>query len=139
MEVVVDGVIYQLQVHGGISRLYSGILARMCDLDDSLYITLLTEGKLKQSLPEHGRIIHRVIPRVHRYLRPKRVWKPIIPAVRRFVRRLWIGRGEGQIWHSTYFTMPIRWGGAQVVTVYDMIYEFFPNLYNSDGDERFRE
>ena len=139
MEVIVDGIIYQSQSHGGISRLFSEILPRMCDLDDSLCITLLTEGKPRQSLPEHGRIIHRVIPRFHRYLRPRRVWKPIIPAVRRFVRRLWIGRGEGQIWHSTYYTLPERWDGLQVVTVVDMIYERFADLFNGPGNDQFRE
>ena len=41
-----DGIVYQWQFHGGISRLYSEILPRMCDLDDSLRIILLTEGTL---------------------------------------------------------------------------------------------
>ena len=139
MEIVVDGVIYQLQACGGISRLYSEILPRMCDLDDLLHITLLTEGKPRQSLPEHPRIIHQVIPPVKRYLLPRRVWKPVIPLVRRFVRRLWIGRGEGQIWHSTYYTLPEPWDGLQVVTVVDMIHERFVDMLNRPKDERFRE
>lgn len=62
LEVIVDDVIYQIQSHGGISRLFSEILPRMCDLDDSLRITLLTEGNLRQPLPEHGRIIRQVFP-----------------------------------------------------------------------------
>ena len=141
MEVVVDGIIYQSESHGGISRIYSEILPRMCDLDDSLRITLLTDSdrKLRQSLPEHPRIIHRAILPVKRYLRPGRVWKPIVPWVRRFVRRLYIGRGRGQLWHSTYYTLPERWDGLQVVTVVDMIHERFADLFNRPGHDRFKE
>ena len=138
-EVVVDGIIYQLQSRGGISRLYSEILPRMCDLDDSLRITLLTEGKLKQALPEHSRITHRAIPLVEHYLRPGRLWKSVIPQVKRFVRRLWIGRTRDKIWHSTYYTMPERWDGPSIVTVVDMIYERFADLFNKAWDERFRD
>jgi glycosyltransferase involved in cell wall biosynthesis len=145
LEVVVDGIIYQLQAHGGISRIFSEILPRMCGMDDSLHITLLSEGELKQSLPEHGRITHQTIPPVlrylgpvFRYLRPRRVWKPVIPLARRFVRRLWIGRGGGKIWHSTYFTMPERWNGASVVTVVDMVYERFPDLFVGPEEDQFK-
>jgi len=111
----------------------------MCDMDDSLRITLLTEGEPRQSLPEHGRVLHRVIPPTRRYLRPGRVWKPIIPLVRRFVRRLWIGRGEGQIWHSTYYTLLEPWDGWQVVTVVDMIHERFADLFDRPKADQFRE
>jgi len=139
LKVIVDGIIYQAQSHGGVSRIYSEILPRMCAMDNSLGITLLTDGKLKQSLPEHRRIIHRVIPTVECYLRPGRVWKPIIPPVKRFVRRLWLGRGEGKIWHSTYYTLPERWDGLQIVTVVDMIHECFAHLFSGPGNDQFRE
>jgi len=139
LEVVVDGTIYQIQSHGGISRLFSEILPRMCAMDDSLHITLLTDGKHRQSLPEHKRIIHRAILRAKRYLRPRRVWRPIIPSARRFVRGLCIGRGKGQIWHSTYYTLPEPWDGLQVVTVVDMIHERFPDQINGPVNDQFRE
>ncbi len=139
LTVTVDGVIYQRQSRGGISRLYSEILPRMCAMDESLHIILLTRGRLRQSLPEHPRIAHRAIFPVRRYLRPGRVWKPVIPPIRRLIRRMWIGRGEGQIWHSTYFTMPPSgWEGMQVVTVYDMIYELFSDLSKYRYEEQFR-
>jgi glycosyltransferase involved in cell wall biosynthesis len=139
VEVVVDGIIYQLQPHGGISRIFSEILPRMCTMDDSLRVTVLREGTLRHSLPEHGGITYRAIPPVLRYLRPRRAWKPIIPPARRFVRRLWIGQGEGRIWHSTYFTMPGRWDGPSVVTVADMVYERFPDLFIGPGEDQFGE
>ena len=139
LEVIVDGIIYQGLSNGGISRLFSEILPRMCGMDDSLYITLLTDGKLRQPLPEHGRIIHRVIPPVKRYLRPGRVWKPVVAAATQFVLQLWFGRGEGRIWHSTYYTMPKKWDGPSIVTVADMIYERFPDLFSGPSNDRFRK
>ena len=62
-------------------------------------IRLLTEKKLKQPVPEHAQIVHQTTPDIFRYLRPRRFW-------RQFVRPLYIGRGNGQIWHSTYYTLP---------------------------------
>jgi glycosyltransferase involved in cell wall biosynthesis len=139
MTVVVDGIIYQLQSKGGISRLYSEVLPRMCNLDDLLYITLLSEGRLRQALPRHPRIAHRPIPSVDRYLCPGRVWKPIVQRAKRLVRKLWTGRGNGKIWHSTYYTLPEKWDGTCIVTVPDMIHERFEGLFNDPASERFRE
>ena len=80
MVVVADGIIYHLQSKGGISRVFSEILPRMCDADDSLHIALVTQGPLRQALPQHQRITHCSIPDAERYLRPRRIWKPFIPA-----------------------------------------------------------
>ena len=140
MRIVVDGIIYQLQSRGGISRLYSEVLPRTCDFEPSLRVMLLTEsGRLKQSVPSHSRIEHRVIPRLERYVRPRRLWTPLLAGVQRLLRRLWAGDGNGRIWHSTYYTLPEKWKGPQVVTIHDMIFERFADLFNSPGCDRVRE
>lgn len=139
MEVIVDGVIYQSQSHGGISRLYSEILPRMCAMDDSLQITLLTSSRCKQSLPTHARIQPHPLFPVEIMLRPYRLWWPVIPRIRAFVQRLAVGSARGRIWHSTYYTVLEGWTGPAVVTVYDMIYERFAHLFNRPIDEQFRE
>jgi glycosyltransferase involved in cell wall biosynthesis len=108
----------------------------MCEMDNSLQIDLLTEGRPQQALPEHPRIAPRAILPVSRYLRPKRLWSPIIPPIRQLMRTLWTGRGEGQIWHSTYYTRPAHWQGIRLVTVHDMIYERFPEAFK---DDQFRD
>lgn len=138
-EVIVDGIIYQLQPKGGISRLFNEILPRMCGADDSLRITLLTQGQLRQPLPEHPRIMHCPIPNGERYLRPRCVWRSVIPTANRLVRKFWIGRGTGKIWHSTYYTMPEKWDGFLIVTVHDMIFERFADFYKGPNFDRFRE
>ena len=139
LKVIVDGVVYQWGIQGGIMRLFSEILPRMCDIDKSLHIELLTAGKMRQSLPSHSRIFYYSIPHIEPYMRPRSVWRPFVPTAERLVRRLWVGRGEGQIWHSTYYTQPGRWDGFQVVTVVDMIHERFADLFYEPVWDHFRE
>lgn len=141
LEVIVDGVIFQFQSRGGVSRIYSEILPRMCEQDESLRITLVTkEGRAPlQPLPEHRHITRRAIPHLDPYLRPGRLWRRPAPAVKQLVDKLWIGDGKGKIWHSTYFTQPHQWRGTQVVTVVDMIYELYPNFFKTAFDDQFRE
>lgn len=141
LEVIVDGVIFQFQSRGGVSRIYSEILPRMCEQDESLRITLVTkEGRpLLQPLPEHRQISRREIPHLDPYLRPWRLFGRFAPTVKRVMDKVCIGDGRGKIWHSTYFTQPYRWRGTQVVTVVDMIYELYPNFFNEPNDQLFRE
>ncbi|MCJ7777214.1 MAG: glycosyltransferase family 4 protein [Sedimentisphaerales bacterium] len=139
MELVVDGIIYRLQSKGGISRLFTEILPRMCEMDDSLHISLLTQGRLMQSLPEHRHIEHRSVPAFERYLRPNCVWQSVLPRIKRFMYNLWTGTGEGKIWHSTYYTMPEKWAGYSVATVHDMVFELFPQFYSGPNFDSFRQ
>lgn len=139
LRIIVDCVMYGLQPYGGIPRIFNEILPRICNLDDSLRIELLETIQPKQRLPTHSHISQRSIPIVQRYLRPGRLWKPIIPGIEHLVEKIWIGDGKGQIWHSTYFTLPFKWKGASVVTVYDMIYEKFPKWTYHPGREQILE
>ena len=76
MKLVVDGLIYEKETQGGISRVFSEILPRMCDLDPPLEVSLFTEkDRVLQAPPAHRQIVHRVIPRVDSYLVPRRAWK----------------------------------------------------------------
>jgi glycosyltransferase involved in cell wall biosynthesis len=139
MEVIVDGVIYQSQSRGGISRIFNEILLRMCEADDSLHITLLTSGRLRQVLPQHLHIMHRSIPNIERYLRPKRIWSPLILSANGIIQKALIGQGLGKIWHSTYYTLPQGWKGRSVVTIHDMVFERFRDFYRSTNADRLRE
>ena len=44
LKIVVNGIIYQAQARGGISRLFSEILPRVCDNEKHLKIIMLTNG-----------------------------------------------------------------------------------------------
>ncbi|MDP2815694.1 MAG: glycosyltransferase family 1 protein [Rectinemataceae bacterium] len=139
MQVIVDGIIYNLQANGGISRIFHEILPRMCEMDDSLHLILLTDGPVSGVLPTHRRIEHRMIPQVSRILRPERLWRPIVPQVRQALRKWCLSSAQGKIWHSTYFTNPGEKGVPLVVSVYDMIFERFPELFSGAGTKHFNE
>lgn len=139
MRVIVDGIIFQMQSHGGISRLYSETLPRICELDSSLDVTLLTAGNPVQRLPQHGRMSCRRLPRAETYLRPSRVFRPLVPLARRLLVQVCVGTGRDCIWHSTYYSLPGRWHGWQVVTVADLVHERAGRFYQGPMDDRFRE
>jgi glycosyltransferase involved in cell wall biosynthesis len=137
LQIIVDGIIYNLQSTGGISRLFTEVLPRMCEIEEKLQITLLTEGHVSNNLPMHQRIEHRTVPSVSRYLRPGRLWRPIVPYVKQYVRKLAIGSARGKIWHTTYYTDSGEKGVALVVSVYDMIFERFPDLFGGTSADHF--
>lgn len=139
MIVVIDGVIYQYQARGGISRLYSEILPRVCNLDNSVQMTLLTTGRCKQTPPIHNRIRHKSLLPLDDLMRPRRLWWSMLQSSRAWLQNLVVGNTEQVIWHSTYYTLPMRWLGPAVVTVYDMIHERFPNFFDGSLNHRFRE
>ncbi len=139
MQVVVDTIIFNSDAHGGIPRLYSEILPRMCDIDDSLEIALLDTGLRRPTLPMHPRIHRHFLLPVDRVLRPARVWWPVLPRARQLVQRSWASKSKGMIWHSTYYTMVDQWQGPRVVTVVDMIHERFEHLFSGGINNQLRE
>lgn len=139
MRIAIDGIIYTLQATGGISRIFTEILPRICALDEAVEMTLFTSGLLSQQVPTHPRISYLRIPDLTPYLRPATLRPHLEERVKRTWFSLRIGSGRGKIWHSTYFTRPQTWKGMQVVTVPDMIYERFPDLFTGEGSDRFRE
>jgi glycosyltransferase involved in cell wall biosynthesis len=140
MNLVIDGLIYTKEAHGGISRLFSEILPRMCDLDPSLTVALFTEkGCPLQPLPTHPQIAHRSVPRLDSYLRPRRVWKDVGAKAEQVLRRCCIGSGRSALWHSTFYTLPHKWNGSQVVTFHDLGFQRLPQLFNQPYHEMHRQ
>jgi glycosyltransferase involved in cell wall biosynthesis len=125
MNVTVDGIVYQLQSHGGISRIYDEILPRMCARDAALHVSLLTTGKCRKAVPTHPRIDHHALPPVDDLMRPRILWRSSRYTVRALTQHLLHQKGGAGIWHSTGFTLPHRWKGPVVLTVYDMVYEHY--------------
>ncbi len=139
MEVIVDGITYQSK-GGGISRIFSEILPRMCEVDNSLCFTLLTSGKWQQSLPTHPQIYHRSLFPIEKIFQPGRLWGLRIPRfVRESMQHLMVGNGRGKIWHSTHYTMLNGWKGFTIVTVYDLIHELFAHLFEGWPNDDYRK
>jgi glycosyltransferase involved in cell wall biosynthesis len=135
-----DGVIYQLETMGGVSRHFNEILPRICDLDSDLQVHLFTDGPLQQQPPKHERIqllqTHNTsLVRSRSTLR--RMFLPVARMGTRMLEGI-KGSGRGEIWHSTYYTLPKNWQGKQVTTLHDAVHELYPDLYDTPLDDHLR-
>ena len=139
MELTLDGLIYQRQQKGGISRMFNEVLPRMCQADPDLKIRLVTTGQSAQALPHHPQIHPLRKFSLDDYLWPKRLWWPVEDSLRTLALRQVSNRSPTSVWHSTYYSIPDRWRGPAVVSVYDLIHEKFAHLFTGARWERTRE
>lgn len=129
VDVVVEAGTFCWAPDGGVTRIYREILPRMCEADPDLTLEVLAQNPLRRPLPVHPSI-RRVTPLpVDAWLRPRRVWRRPADWARRAAYGAAARSDRSRIWHSTYFTVPLSWGGPTLVTVYDMIHERFPELF----------
>jgi len=141
MEVVVDGIAFENHAMRGVSRIYSEILPKMCEITNNIQFTLLTAPLIKQplSLPSHPQINHYTKLGVQRLFQSRWFVKVKNDVRGRLFENVPLQTPEKAIWHSTYYTLPYIWRGLNVLTVPDMIYELFPHLFNNPLDEPFRK
>ncbi len=125
MDITIDGIIYESQFQGGISRVYDEILPRMCDQDSTLEIKLVTSGSCKKMLPVHPRIVHERLLPIDDMLRPIGLWSTKRFGIRSYWHFLTGKMHQKGIWHSTNFTLPYGWRGPVLLSVYDMMHERF--------------
>ena len=138
MSLIVDGIIYQQQASGGISNLFRALLPRICDLDPMLQVMLFYSKRPLQTLPSHAHIRQVQIPALEQYIRPWRYFYPLGMSMRMQLARFYFSKYPNSLWHSTYFTSMPSWPGPTVVTVHDMIYEHFPDIFKHPYDDYFR-
>jgi len=135
LQVILEGRIFEEQPLGGISRTYHEILPRICHMDEKILFSILTSGRLMQSLPRHPRIVSYPsrFP-VHRFLRPQAIFWQLQDHLRAKLQMKSIHFSRNTIWHATYFQLPDWWAGPKVITVYDLIHEKFPHFFNKNYD-----
>jgi glycosyltransferase involved in cell wall biosynthesis len=141
MQIVVDGFIYEQQLHGGIPRIFSEILPRMCELEPALSVALLTlklSQQQKQALPIHARIHHQSLFPPARLFRRRRLWWRVSPSIHALAQRFALRNDRTALWHSTYYTALNGWTGPVVTTVADMIYERFTSLFVGPMNDQIR-
>ncbi|MFN2134510.1 MAG: glycosyltransferase, partial [Candidatus Promineifilaceae bacterium] len=131
MDIIVDGRIFELQSAGGISRLFRELLPRMCELDMSLKIHLLSARIMPVLLPQHPRIEPVPLTYWESALRPGRYFKEARWRGRKRAAARWLDRNRADVWHATYYTLPGYQSCPSVVSVYDMIYEQLPQVYST--------
>jgi glycosyltransferase involved in cell wall biosynthesis len=140
MKIVVDGVIYKNYPIGGVARVFNELLVELCNQEPLLEIALLSLPSTSQYLPSHP---HIQIPKCSNLQWWNSEYNSRFEnALYRSSDLLWpilVGDTRKMIWHSTYFTDSKHWRGRRVVTVHDMIYELFPQIFASDADKSFRQ
>jgi mannosyltransferase len=109
MTILLDGIVFALQRHGGISVMFRELLNRLARDGESTALAL--DGALLQpSPPAHGAVV--ALPRVARTLER--------------YRRCRLADGLAvTVFHSTYYRLPALRSLPSVVTVHDFTYERF--------------
>ena len=140
MKIVFDGIIYKNYPIGGVARVFSELLNELCLQEHPLEINLLATRSASSYLPRHPHL------RVQNWLNLQWWNSEYNSKLENLFYRssgLWwrilVGDTRKMIWHSTYFTDSEHWQGSRVVTVHDMIYELFPESFNSEADESIRQ
>ena len=123
MNINVEGVIFELQPVGGISRIYQEVLPRICSQNEGVSINIVTVEKILQQLPSHQRIKHIQSPSwPYRYIRPAQLFSGLRDFVRIETEAIKLSSRQRSIWHATYFKIPKKWNGPRTVSVYDLTY-----------------
>lgn len=128
--VTLDACIFDMQtVVGGISRIYRNILPYYTSLTDSINTTIIT--RKEHNIPSYGRSKHLVL---------KKSNKKIIKILQSlyYDNIIISSRNPDAIWHSTYYTLPVKWSGPIVTMVYDMIHETYEEFINNLNYDKFR-
>lgn len=133
-----DGVIFETQRFGGISRMYTELLDNLEGLKQPVNVSVFTNRFASSRVPRNGCVDHFTIASPERFARPGRVFSQLHPVIRRVFAERHLAQRRNSIWHSTYYTMPTSWEGPVVTTVYDMIHERFPELFRHRRDESMR-
>lgn len=140
LQLILEGAIFEQQSMGGISRIYHEILPRICNMDDGILFSIITSGRLMQSLPRHPQIdsYPSRVP-VHRFLRPQTFFWHLQDYLRAKLQTASFHFDRNTIWHATYFQLPDWWKGPKVATVYDLIHEKLPHFFNKNYDDILRK
>lgn len=133
LSVHIDGLIYAKQSHGGISRNFSSLInafSTRADIDASVYLPAGTERPAVVAarnwiwLPSPQR------------LRPERLFGRINDSNdARQLRDAWSRISDG-IFHSSYYSAPDGLRIPQVLTMQDVIYEDYPEIFAADNHRR---
>lgn len=139
MNINIEGVIFELQRLGGVSRIYQEILPRICSQNEDVVINIVTTEQLLQTLPSHRQIRHIKAPSwTYQHIRPANMFLGLRDFLRTETEAIKLATKERSIWHATYFKIPVKWNGPRIASVYDLIYERFPSLFNTPDDDKFR-
>lgn len=125
MNILYDYQTFALQRRGGISRYFYELIRRVADEHDvDVFMGFfINEYGLEASHKMFRRYFGIKVPELRHTL-------GLRLKLNEFLFTRFADKVSGGIYHQTYFYNPVtHWSGKRVVTVYDMIYELFPQDY----------
>ena len=129
MNVFVDGLIFNRQRRGGLSRMWAECLDRLPGLGIDIQLLIpwrADNDSLRRLLVEKEKFVN-----IHRdfFFWPRRIFERT-ELRSRILEQFYLGN-EAQIFHSTYYSTVNRAAVCKVVTVPDMILELFADKFPS--------
>ncbi|MCH2312280.1 MAG: glycosyltransferase family 4 protein [SAR202 cluster bacterium] len=138
MNLIVDGIVFRHHPIGGVARYFNEILPRICNLDDEFKLTFLSPWEYRETIGLYSKGSVLKVPPFSRLTYRIPFLRGVGGRVETLLARSLSGLGNNSIWHSTYNTVPEFWPGMKVVTIYDLIYEIFPHLYQGPLGDKVR-
>lgn len=128
----IDGLVYALEQHGGISRCFTNIIdyiSRRADAKINLYLP--ADCSKPKRLPNTIKIIR--YPKFPK-IRPSSFFSSINSRIEtKSTNRMWKSINSG-IFHSTGYSTYSTLRIPQVLTIHDTIYEKFPECFSREND-----
>lgn len=140
MRVLYDGLIFSMQSVGGISRYFRELIPRLALKNEAELAVALRIGTKPPGFAEYVRTEpYLLLPEPFGHATGlKGLLRAVLSPIDGWVRRRYGGPAP-DLFHPTYYTRCRTPGVPTVVTVYDLIHERFPELYNTPADFRFRQ
>jgi glycosyltransferase involved in cell wall biosynthesis len=132
MILFIDGIIFGRETRGGISRVWVEYLKRLQDYGPDIRL-LVPFFHRNQWLLDFERHCGKVETQKSLFFWPKRYWERT--AVRDRLLKAAIGRRPVDVFHSTYFSTIKDKRIKKIMTIYDMIHERLPHIFNTRWDD----
>ncbi|MBI4524937.1 MAG: glycosyltransferase family 4 protein [Deltaproteobacteria bacterium] len=137
LHLVVDGMVYGFQKHGGINTYFNEVISRLARRRD-VFITLLLPYRCRGKLPKMtGQIFHEPLPAETGWSwKLDQIARPVLQRTNELVTKLRLKKTHSRVtwpsvFQSTYFTISND-SVPQVALAYDMNHELFPEMYQGD-------
>lgn len=138
MKILIDGISFSFKKTGGVNRYFLGILPYLKKLDKEPEIELVIRSKIELPASLHKRVKISTIKGIP-IPYPKTIFTPLITQINKLISNKFWQSTKGDIFHSTYYTLHPNNNIPQVITVYDMIYEKYPQFFQGKRNSLFKQ
>jgi glycosyltransferase involved in cell wall biosynthesis len=126
LNIFIDGIIYSKQSYGGINKYFNALIKKFITYPD-VNVRVFCD-KLGRKNLKINRGIN--INEIFRFPIPGTVGRILNDRIYAYKIIRSIKKNNPAIFHSTYYTSMAKYSISEIVTVYDMIHELFPEYYS---------